>query len=380
MSGDTTATNIKLNADREIDNTFLDSPGSELDPIIVVTGSNLSTPLTGSYKTAAYLRIGNEAARRKELTKITEDADTGGIKFGPVTLLGDDQTILAFDSNRQGKNVIDTVHFSRMNLPLISINREGFTTRKNHLKHTAAFNIYGITKLFRSYDEKTKTAIPFEDFPGRLDPVAYIAAGDYILQYMIINDLTKDIDKFTNPDDLNGVVEVFEIRESFANTSISDIPIKGMKGSLPTQMFYATNEGASSIENKFEIKQIANSFFLDSQDIFYGESLFGPKEGYTHRGPWSFDAVIPEERRIMTPYDESSGDAKIKFQSRVRNFLKSGSFTGAIASETQVPDLGTRYRSGNSGFINHPNYVIIGKDHFINAGTDSIAFAGMSKN
>ena len=94
--------------------------------------------------------------------------------------------------------------------------------RKNNFKHTAAFNNYGITKLFRSYDEKRRVAIPFEDFPGRLDPAGFVGAGNYIMQYMIINDLTRDLDQFVNPDDLNGVIEVFEIRNSFANTSISN--------------------------------------------------------------------------------------------------------------------------------------------------------------
>jgi hypothetical protein len=335
--------------------------------------------MTGSQKTTAVTRIGAEALRIEPKIKVIENGETGGVQIGPVKMLGEEKSVAAFDSNRQGKNVVDLIHFSRINFPLISINREGFLTRKNHIKHAASFNIYGITKLFRSYDESSRTAIPFEDFPGRLDPVKYVQAGDYILQYMILTDLTRDIDKFTNPDNLDGVIEVFEIRESFANTSISDIQTKGIRGSLPNENFYCIGQGASPIDNKFEIKQVRNSIFEDNQDLLYTDTLFGPKQGYTITGSLSFEGIVPDETRIMSPFNESTDDLTLKFKNGLRSFL-SGSYTGKIASEDSTPDLGTRFRSSNTGFIQSPNYVIIAEDKFINPGTDSIAFSGMNRN
>ncbi len=372
-----TATNLRFNVDVEIDSIFMASVGEELEPAVVVTGSNTSVPLVGSYTTCATQRIGDPAARINANLRVTEDTETGGIKIGSVTLLGEGRTIADFDSNRQGKNVVDLTHFSRMNLPLISINREGMLTRKNHVKHVAAFNNYGITKLFKSYDEFNRVAIPFEDFPGRLDPVAYVSAGDYVLQYMIINDLTKDIDKFTNPDDLNGVVEVFEIRESFANTSISDIQTRGIRGSMTNENFYAIGQGASPIDNKSEINQNKSSFFEDAADVMYGHVTFSPREGYVTSGSFVFEGAVPDESRIMSPFTEAHDDLKINFSARIREFI-GGEYTGSIASETIVPELGTRYRSSNRGFIMSPSYVIM-DDRFVNPGTDSIAFIGMSK-
>ena len=87
---------------------------------------------------------------------------------------------------------------------------------------------------------------------------------------------------------------------------------------------------------------------------------------------------MPDENRVMAPFVEASDDRKQEFSSRLRDFI-GAEYSGDIASERHVPELGTRFRSSNAGFIGSPNYVIIAKDRFINAGTDSIAFLGMSK-
>ena len=201
------------------------------------------------------------------------------------------------------------------------------------------------------------------------------------MQYMIITDLTKDLDQFVNPDDLNGVIEVFEIRNSFANINISDIQTQGIRGSLSNENYFSIGQGAAPIDNKFEIKQIKNSFFEDSQDILYGGTSFSPKLGYeTMSGSLGFEGAVADEQRIMSPFSETSSDDKFKFKERVRNFLSISGYDGPIASETIVPEMGTRYRASNRGFIQQPNYGIIGEDYYIDAGTDSIAFVGLNKN
>jgi len=373
------STNLLTNIDLEIDSVLQDSPGELLKISPVEYTDSLSVPLTGSYSTPASLRIGSEAVRVNVSEKNYEITDTGAIRVGPVTLLGENVTPADFDSNRCGKNVKDIVQFGRMNVPHISVNRENFLTPKNHVNHVAAFNNYGTPKIFKSYDKNKRKAIPFEDFPGILNPVDFVSAGNYVLQYMIITDLTRDIDKFVNPDDMNGAIEVFEIRDSFANTSISDIMIKGCKGSMSNENFYAYGQGAAPIETKFEIDQAAYSIFEDAQDVLYGEVTFSPRKGYTVSGSFAQEAPVPDENRIMSPYVESSSDRKISFANRMRDFIGSD-YAGTIASERQVPELGTRFRSSNAGFIGTPNYVIIAEDRFINAGTDSIAFISTNRN
>jgi len=373
------ATNILLDIDAEIDSLIIDTHGLMSKKVVINYTNNLSTPLTGAYSTAASLRIGSQVNRVSQAEKNYELTDTGGVRIGPVTLLGENLTVADFDANRSGKNVKDIAQFGRMNVPHISINRENFLTPKNHVNHAAAFNNYGIPKLFKSYDKINRKAIPFEDFPGILDPVAFVSAGNYILQYMIITDLTRNIDNFIDPDDMNGAIEVFEIRDSFANTSISDIMIKGFKGSMSNENFYSYGQGAAPIETKFEIDQAACSIFEDAQDILYGEVTFSPRKGYTISGSFAQEAPVPDENRIMSPYVESSSDRKISFVNRMRDFIGS-EYSGSIASERQVPELGTRFRSSNAGFIGTPNYVIIAENRFINAGTDSIAFISTNRN
>ena len=372
------ASNIQQNADELVESIFEDSPGTSFKIADVTYSSSKSVPMSGSYITAASSRIGTSIEIQETVTRSIEIPDVGSSISDTVTMLGDGETILDFDANRQGKNVKSLIHFSRMNLPLISVNRERMASSRNQINHVSAFNLFGMPKLFKSYDENKKVAIPFEDFPGRLDPVAYVSAGTYIMQYMILTDLTRDIDKFVNPDTLDGAIEVFEIRESFANTSISDIKIKGIKGSMTNENFYAYGQGAAPIDNKFEIDQASNSVFEDAQDVLYSGTSFDPRAGYTMTGSFAMESPVPDEDRQMSPFTEAKEDRSIMFRDHLRNFIGS-SYTGTISSERIIPELGTRFRAAGRGFINSPNYVIMSTGSFVNPGTDSIAFTGLRR-
>lgn len=372
------ASNIQQNADELVESIFEDSPGTSFKIADVTYSSSKSVPMSGSYITAASSRIGTSIEIQETVTRSIEIPDVGSSISDTVTMLGDGETILDFDANRQGKNVKSLIHFSRMNLPLISVNRERMASSRNQINHVSAFNLFGMPKLFKSYDENKKVAIPFEDFPGRLDPVAYVSAGTYIMQYMILTDLTRDIDKFVNPDTLDGAIEVFEIRESFANTSISDIKIKGIKGSMSNENFYAYGKGAAPIDNKFEIDQASNSVFEDAQDVLYSGTSFDPRVGYTMTGSFAMESPVPDEDRQMSPFTEAKEDRSIMFRDHLRNFIGS-SYTGTISSERIIPELGTRFRAAGRGFINSPNYVIMSTGSFVNPGTDSIAFTGLRR-
>ena len=372
------ASNIQQNADELVESIFEDSPGTSFKIADVTYSSSKSVPMSGSYITAASSRIGTSIEIQETVTRSIEIPDVGSSISDTVTMLGDGETILDFDANRQGKNVKNLIHFSRMNLPLISVNREQMASSRNQINHVSAFNLFGMPKLFKSYDENKKVAIPFEDFPGRLDPVAYVSAGTYIMQYMILTDLTRDIDKFVNPDTLDGAIEVFEIRESFANTSISDIKIKGIKGSMTNENFYAYGQGAAPIDNKFEIDQASNSVFEDAQDVLYSGTSFDPRVGYTMTGSFAMESPVPDEDRQMSPFTEAKEDRSIMFRDHLRNFIGS-SYNGTISSERIIPELGTRFRAAGRGFINSPNYVIMSTGSFVNPGTDSIAFTGLRR-
>jgi hypothetical protein len=386
------ATSRPADIDSVIDAPFLDASGVGTAPIVGVLRPapfvvKVSKPLSGSVTTSTMQRIGVpvQKARNEPAPRNIEDKDVGNKILGTVTLLGDNDSMLDFDANRQGHNVKTFGHFARMNSPLVTINREGFST-KFGINHVSAFNLYGMPKLFRSYDEDKRKAIPFEDFPGRLNPVK---AGNYILQYMIITDLTKNVDKFVNPDTLDGVIEVFEVRESFANTSISDIRIKGIKGSLPNENFFEIGKGAAPIDNKFEIKQSKNSVYEDAQDVLFEKIKFSKKTSLTFstagdvlsfssKRLFALENPVAETTRIMSPYIESSDDVTKQFVNHTKKFIGSA-FTGSLTQAGNISELGTRFRSSTCGFISNPNYVIMSTGSFINPGTDSIAFLGMNR-
>lgn len=366
------ASNIKLNVDIEIDSPFFDSPGSFLK-------TSVTELLSGSINNPAALRIGSKVDRITASPKNVEITDTGGVKIGLATLLGENTTVADYDSGRDGINVIDLVHFGRMNSPLVSVNRESFLNKKNQINHVSSFNNFGISKLFKTYDNVSKTAIPFEDFPGILDPVAFVESGDYILQYMIVTDLSRNIDKFIDPDDLNGVIEVFDVRNSFANTSISDIEIKGIKASLCNENFFSIGQGSSPIDSKYEINQSSYSVYEDSQDVLYGGVTFAPRAGYSLSGSFAQESPVADENRQMSPFVESSNSLKSLFSDRLRDFI-GDVYTGSLENEKNIPELGTRFRSSNTGFIGSPMYDIIANSRFINPGTDSIAFISTNRN
>ena len=378
------------NVDAEVEKIFEDDSGNQIKRAVVTSNENdLSEPLSGSYSTPATQRIGVGNNNITAAVKSLPPSDVGGDRKGAVTQFG---TEAAFgrgtehiDAQRQGKNVTQFSHFARMNLPLVTVNREFVLNTNGTMNFVSPLNLFGIPKLFKTFNPKSRRAIPFEDFPGRLDPAKFVEVGDYVLQYMILTDLTRDIDQFVNPDDQNGSIEVFEIRDSFANTGISDLRIEGVKASMSNESFYAPGQGSAPIENRYEIKQSSNSIYEDAQDALYQSFTFGPKKGYIEKGVFPLENPVSDENRKMSPFDESSNDEKVKFANRFKDFVKSNGGTSTTSyknktdAEMIVPELGTRYRSSNAGFIGSPNYVIIAEGRFINAGTDSIAFSGLSK-
>jgi hypothetical protein len=109
-------------------------------------------------------------------------------------------------------------------------------------------------------------------------------------------------------------------------------------------------------------------------------------------GYFSMPGFVAEPNRIMAPFVESAGDRKIRYRDHFREFTstirgnqRQTQLTGSLVLDRQVPEMGTRFRSSNCGFISGPNYSKITGDSFADdavthPGTDSIAFAGTSRS
>lgn len=386
------ATNIILASDFQADLTFFDSPGDTFVNIVErdATGSMLIPKIVN---TVATLRINQATQRITASLENIESHGAGGSRIGKVTVFTEGLAVDHFDAYRQGKNIQNLNQFAKSLLPQLTVNRSIMISNKNTFNYRVQQIEYGQSSLHETYDTFKKKFIPFEDFPGKLNPVDLIEAGDYILQYMIITDLTKDMNQFVNPDNLDGVIEVFEIRESFANTSLSDLRIKGIKASMPNENYFETGHGAAPISNRYETKQMTYSFFEDSSETLFTNTALFPNKIGTPIATASFalPGFVAEPDRKMFPYSEAGPDITNQYQRHLRDFVETvphpvGSpFTGSIGRLFATPELGTRFRSSNSGFIMTPNYskitgVSFADEVVTNPGTDSIAFIGTSRS
>lgn len=269
------ASNIIEHSDENQTAMFVDRGGETfVDDIYPRDDESGALVIPSSVVTSATQRLGDHVYRDTAQVTTHEDMGVGGGTVGSVTVFGEGEFLTQFDSFRQGKNIKDLAHFSKIIHPLMSVNRSEIMTPKNRFNYSTQQIEYGQSQPYEVYDNRKRRFIPFEDFPGKLDPVAFIKAENYIMQYMIVTDLTKDLNQFVNPDSLDGAIEVFEIRESFANTSISDIMIKGFKGSMSNENIFEPGKGAAPIDNKYEIEQSQNSHYEDTQDVMYADQLF----------------------------------------------------------------------------------------------------------
>tara|TARA_B100000700_G_C15036536_1_gene853115 strand:+ start:705 stop:1895 length:1191 start_codon:yes stop_codon:yes gene_type:complete len=385
------ATTVVQHEDTQPDLIFIDSPG-ETFPKIVSRDVTGSMRIPKSVNTAATLRLNQAAQRITPPTSSFEFSGVGGKRIGKVTVFTEGLAVDHFDAYRQGKNIQNTKQFAKSILPQITVNRSVIANNRGMYNYRVQQIEYGQSSLHETYNKFTKKFIPFEDFPGKLNPVDLIKAGNYILQYMIITDLTRNVDQFINPDHLDGAIEVFEIRESFANTSFSDIRIKGLKGSLPNENYFETGHGAAPIDNKYEFKQLTNSVFDDSAETaFTSTSLFPNKLGMPiTTASFAQPGFVAETDRKMSPYSDSESDIEHLYEVHLRQFVETVPHPAGIPITSSIgrltaPELGTRFKASNRGFIMTPNYskitgVSFADEVITNPGTDSIAFIGTSRS
>jgi len=303
------------------------------DDIIIFVdrpGENTQNAPTGliSVNTPATQRLGMSSERTGSIPEKTyEPLDVGGSRIGGVTIFGDSQNISEIDGFRQGYNVKNMQHFGKGILNFISVNSKNLFNVDGTIDHKMENLSFGQSSLFRSFENSTQNFIPFQDFPGRLDPVAYVSASHYIMQYMILTDLTRDIDKFIDPDNMDGVIEVFDIRRRFANTSIADIELRGVKADLCTGDINFDGKGSSILDTKFEKIQSTYDYFEDAQDIIFSIANFSSSSlhntpGTTNR-KFSLPGFISDGTYQSSPFNESRTTISNRSVFGLRNFIES---------------------------------------------------------
>tara|TARA_B100000900_G_scaffold404853_1_gene413743 strand:+ start:294 stop:1478 length:1185 start_codon:yes stop_codon:yes gene_type:complete len=372
----------------------------ETSPYEILTAISSSNPnlLSGSQASMnipSVNRLGQKVERKKVTAKQREDLGVGGQRIGAITTIGAGTDTTDIDALRQGKNVRLFSHFSRGNLPFVTINTPELDTTGGHFSHGMMNQSYGQGSLFRTFDERKNKFIAFEDFPGRLDPVTYVNAGDYILQYMIITDLTRNVDKFIDPDTMDGVIEVFEVRHKFANTSFSDIELFGIRADMSLGDSNYSVKGSNFMTSKKEKIQKRNDYYEDSNETLFGATGFvkkGGRSSESHSRTFALDGFIHDEFYRVTPFIESSSlSTSFIFVEKLENFAKQNNlnFNASVSNSVRqnFSEIGSRFTASTSGFIFNKCNVEATSTGMsnnisgitIDLGTDSLAFGGFVK-
>ena len=365
--------------------TFADIPGVDR-PTVYATTSSVKLPT--SVSTPATQRIGME--QEVQTASTTSLALTGsdgallgfGERVGAVTVFGTDinpgSATQAVDSRRQGTSVTTFARFDNLIYPLLRVTDKKLTNKTPFVNFKANPEAYGQPKLFHNPEDET-AKYAFLDIPGDTDPVTYINLGEGYLSYPFVLDLIN----YKEPDQLDGVIEVFDVRKSFAHTSITDYNfMKGAHADLGGGHL-KNNKGTSPIVSIFEIKESKSvDFFEDADDLYFSD--FTTVTGsYTQRGiplrKFAVPGLISEGEYKQSAYDDSvfyeSGSYGF-YDRPITNPVETTLYdllygTGENnAPYSKMSEVGTRFKSATCG-------LQFGESNPL--GTDSIAFGGLKK-
>jgi len=365
--------------------TFTDIPGIDR-PTTYATSSSVKLP--SSVSTPATQRIGME--QEVQTASTTSLALTGsdgarlgfGERVGAVTVFGTDinpgSATQAVDSRRQGTSVTTFARFDNLIYPLMRMTDKKLTNKTPFVNFKANPEAYGQPKLFHNPDDET-AKYAFLDIPGNTNPVTYIKLGEGYLSYPFVLDLIN----YKEPDQLDGVIEVFDVRKSFAHTSITDYNfMKGVHSDLGGG-YLKNNKGTSRLTSLFEYA-VGESvdFFEDAEDLFFTNhnTVTG---SYTTGGvplrKFAVPGIVSEGIYKDSPFSDTAAENYTSGSYEMFNLPTSKPLTTTLYDllygnnnppYSSMSEVGTRFKSATCG-------LQYGESNPL--GTDSIAFGGLKK-
>jgi len=383
-AGDGTRSATTYSVDRYVVNyTTLDYLGG----IDIPTGVSIQY----SVQTAATSRLGFQKTRNSDLvvSRSYESLGTGGQRLGAVVIFENgeplEQVDLSyFDAHREGKNQVYMKDFANVPKikPIIRISPESFyeSAEDEKINHYGSFLGFGFGKEYRTVD-KNRKLIPFNDF-SQLIPTSLIGTK-HVAGYPIVHNSKEDFFQYLDPSSagLNGAIDIFGIRRSLIDSSISDIEVFGMFGSYQGGGIESTRKGATTIDNHYVIQSGKNEMFLDSQEVLFtgymsgSTNLFRFKQvgltgsndpGSESEYLFALPGFISDEKHMAVPFNDNvnhiTGSYLIDTNLSLDHFLS--------GSRDNISEIGSRFKSSNCGLIFGESNVL---------GTDSIAFGGFKK-
>ena len=357
-------------------------------------------------------RIGMVVEQRTNIPGAVPEAQNAepGLRIGRTLLFGDYQDISYLEGYVQGKNIKNLVQFFKMNLPAVRANNcQYYKSQKlsGEIDHTLSITRDislgqndNVNKQFfyKPYNDKLSAVFnPVRQIQLSIaseKPFSYFIGG---LAYPIVTDGTVNFLNYNDPDAVgtsfnggyfrDGILEPLGIRNSFANpnTSIPNILVMGTKGSFmpyhQEQGDWSDSKGSSPMSDIIEFRQGAYDWFEDCQDMAMPENVFairriGLQNSTSKDNFISLFGYVSDGKYISSPFKDEPVDSKY-FKNKYRqlgdniatNLLKNSSKT--------LSNIGSRFKSANSGFIMTPKYDSTNQNFF---GTDSVAFAGLMRS
>lgn len=331
-----------------------------------------------------------------------------GSRIGRQTLFGDFQNISYLEGYVQGKNIKNLTQFFKMNIPhlranncqyyksqrlsgeldhKLSITRDISLGQNDTLKRELLHSPYNdvLAKNFVPADQvrlSCEQGVPFSEIIGGL-------------AYPIVTDSRVNFNNYTDPDAVessynggyfkDGALEPLGIRNSFANpnTSFPNILVEGIKGSFmpyhQEQGDWSDSKGSAILDNKYEFRQGEYDWFEDAQDLALPENVFsrvGDRNMTTDDNYMSLWGYVSDGVYKIAPFVEETVDKKY-FKNKYRQLGETPTARLLAGSSRTLSSIGSRFKSSNCGVIMSPKYDSVDQVIF---GTDSVAFAGMSRS
>lgn len=354
---------------------------------------DLNSPKRGG--TDPTLRIGIKIDQQEVLPGSVAESLNEGQRIGNITLFSDYQDISYLEGYVQGKNIKNLQQFYKMNIPHLRANNCQYY-KSQRLSGELDHKLSITRDIALGQNDNLKKVLIQSPFNDRLlplfDPVKYIEAGEYVLGYPIVTNNQVDFDNYNDPDALDaahaggyfrdGIIEPLGIRDSFANpnTGISNINIKGIKGSFmpyhQEQGDWSDSKGSAILDNKYEFKQSNYDWYEDAQDLALTENVFsriGDRNLTTNDKFMSLWGYVSDGNYGIAPFVDLDTDKRY-FKNKYRQLDESTIASLLLNSSRTLSEIGTRFKSSNNGSIIDPKYDSINQNVF---GTDSIAFLGL---
>lgn len=355
---------------------FVDNPAVDL-----VTAASFE--VSASVSAASIQRIGAP----NNLDNINNFPTLGNLEygvnrsFGSVTIASPpdpENTSIAdeVNSRRQGISVKTMNHFDKLMVPLMRTGRnsvsENVNVKANNLvSHESERLNFGQGRLFEAYTRNNEGTFYNDRYGDKLIAQNLIGldtlntGSDGFIAYPII----QDFNNFVSPDAMDGVIEVFQIRESISSELTDDFLTRKMSCDMMINEY--NKKGSGFITDKVEVKDFSKErtydFFEDAQETF-GEAVLVASKSFSDPGrdtrSLGMMGFVSLGENKLRFYDDSVSykDDSYEFMSNPENLL-----SGSLRNQSEV---GTRFKSSTCG-------LLFGESNIL--GTDSIAFGGYLK-